>query len=256
VSRAAFIVAVLSTLAAAAVFSAAPEIDLRVASGFFGHGGFSQDRHWLHVARMSLYWFPVVVLGICVLAFAGGRMGWRMPFGLTVSGRGLAFMILSLLLGPWLIVNVGLKDHWHRPRPIQVHEFGGTQDFRPFWDPRGGCDHNCSFVSGETSTAFWLVAPASLTPPPLRTPAVAAALGIGAVTGLIRMALGGHFLSDVVFAGAIPLLITQALYLWLIDPARARRVRLRGRLLRRVARRRLPSIVAPLLGGGLRRPAP
>ena len=37
--------------------------------------------------------------------------------------------------------------------------------------------------------------------------AVAAAMGVGAATGVLRMAFGGHFLSDVVFAALFTLLL-------------------------------------------------
>ncbi len=36
----------------------------------------------------------------------------------------------------------------------------------PWYDDRGECKKNCSFVSGEASTGFWMVAPASVLPPP------------------------------------------------------------------------------------------
>ena len=43
----------------------------------------------------------------------------------------------------------------------------------------GACKRNCSFVSGEASTGFWMVAPASLLPPPWRGPAIVAAFAFG-----------------------------------------------------------------------------
>ena len=80
-------------------------------------------------------------------------------------------------------------------------EFGGVEQFRPWWDPRGNCPKNCSFVAGEPSSAFWTLAPAVLLPLPWRAIATAAALGFGAAVGLPRMTAGAHFFSDVVFAG-------------------------------------------------------
>ena len=35
------------------------------------------------------------------------------------------FILLCVAIGPGLIVNVALKDHWGRPRPRQIIEFGG-----------------------------------------------------------------------------------------------------------------------------------
>ena len=73
-------------------------------------------------------------------------------------------------------------------------------------------------MSGETAGAFWLVAPASLAPPPLRLPAVALALGVGVLTGVMRVAFGGHFPSDVLFAGLFTLILVALLRKILIKP--------------------------------------
>ena len=77
----------------------------------------------------------------------------------------------------------------------------------PWWDPRGDCPKNCSFVAGEPSGAFWTLAPAAVTPPQWRVLAYAAALAFGASVGLLRIAGGGHFFSDVVFAGVFTFLV-------------------------------------------------
>jgi hypothetical protein len=36
------------------------------------------------------------------------------------------FILLSVILGPGLLVNLVFKDHWGRPRPRQVVALGGT----------------------------------------------------------------------------------------------------------------------------------
>ncbi len=100
-----------------------------------------------------------------------------------------------------------MKDHWHRPRPIQVVEFGGADPFRPYDRLDGLCVRNCSFVSGEGASSFWTVAPALLLPPPWRAVALLGALCFAAAAGTLRMAFGGHFLSDTLFA---------ALFTWLV----------------------------------------
>jgi membrane-associated phospholipid phosphatase len=117
------------------------------------------------------------------------------------------FLLGTLALAPGLLANTILKEHWGRPRPIEVREFGGSESFVPWWDPRGTCDGNCSFISGESAGAFWTLAPAALAPPPLRVVAYAAALAFGAAVGTMRIAVGGHFFTDVVFAGVFTFLI-------------------------------------------------
>ena len=52
-----------------------------------------------------------------------------------------------------------------------------------------------------------MVAPALLVPTPWRGEAVVAAVGFGAGASLLRMAFGGHYLSDVLVGGLISLIV-------------------------------------------------
>ncbi|MGH6725032.1 MAG: phosphatase PAP2 family protein [Pseudolabrys sp.] len=131
---------------------------------------------------------------------------------LLISGRAIVFLIATLVLAPGLVVNVGLKDHWGRPRPIDVVQFGGNQHFVAWWDWRGDCPNNCSFVSGDVSGAFWTLAPAALAPPPWRALAYGAALALGTGMAVARMLAGAHFFTDVVFAGVFTFLIIWIVY--------------------------------------------
>lgn len=91
-------------------------------------------------------------------------------------------------------------------------QFGGKHKFVPWWQPGGGCRSNCSFVSGEVSSAFWTLAPAALTPPPWRPLSYAAAIAFGLAVSVTRIIMGGHFLSDAVFAGVFTFLIVWFSY--------------------------------------------
>ena len=84
--------------------------------------------------------------------------------------------------------------------------------FVPWWDPRGGCGWNCSFFSGEGAAAFWTYAPAALTPPPWRPLAYVAATVFGVTTGVLRMAFGGHFFTDIAAAGIVAFLVVWLMY--------------------------------------------
>ena len=97
-----------------------------------------------------------------------------------MPARAVVLMIATLALAPGIVANAILKDNWGRPRPFFITEFGGKAEFRPWWDPRGSCEKNCSFIGGEPSGAFWTLAPAALTPPAWRVPAYGAALTFGA----------------------------------------------------------------------------
>jgi membrane-associated phospholipid phosphatase len=199
-------VLVIATLAAMAIFAIWPDIDLTIArtiyraggGAFAGHSGLDKGlRAFFNVT-------PFVILAAFALAWLMGRIGVATPF--AVSGRALAFLIASLAIGPGLVVNVGLKDHMHRPRPVHLVEFGGAAEFRPWDSMDGACRKNCSFPSGEVAESFWLVAPASLAPPPWRAPAIGAALVFGVATAALRMAFGGHFLSDAVLGALLTMI--------------------------------------------------
>ncbi len=137
---------------------------------------------------------------------------------MLMSGRGAVLLAVTIALGPGLVTNLILKDHWGRARPIDVRQFAGTDRFTPWWDPRGDCPTNCSFVAGEPSGAFWTLAPASLAPLELQPLAYGAALAFGLAVGVLRIGAGAHFFTDVVFAGVFMYLVVWAvhgfLYRW------------------------------------------
>ena len=208
VSRGGIALALGLTFLTALLFAVWPELDLRVAAALYrGNGHFVAASPWGDAVRQIFITVPFVVLvafGLLYLGRRTGRLGWG------PSGRAIVMLVASLALGPGLLVNVALKDHWHRPRPVQVTEFGGADPFRPYDRLDGLCVRNCSFVSGEGASAFWTVAPALLLPPPWRAVALGGALCFAAAAGGLRMAFGGHFLSDTIFA---------ALFTWLVVTA-------------------------------------
>ena len=203
---------VLALVAVGLVFGLWPRLDLATTGLVYDNGGFWGASRLAGAARDFLRLFPFWLLGGLAALWAGRRLGWRGP---APSSRAMVFLIASLILGSGLIVNLGLKDHSHRPRPVHVAEFGGNQAFRPWYRFDGTCMKNCAFASGEAASGFWVLAPALLAPPPLRAVAVAAALAYGAATSGLRIAFGGHFLSDVLFGGLISALVVMALRRWL-----------------------------------------
>jgi len=122
-----------------------------------------------------------------------------------------AYLTTAYLLGPGLLVNVILKSHWGRPRPNEVTEFGGTLPFVNWWDPGGACPSNCSFISGEAAAAAWLFGPAMLAPPRWRPLTMSLAAAFFVLTSALRLAAGGHFLTDVVIGGLSSVLVLLAL---------------------------------------------
>src|SRR5581483_1676175 len=149
-------------------------------------------------------WVVGVLVVPAFLAIALKLILPRRP--MLIPGRAAVFLIVTVALGPIVVAN-GLKDHWPRSRPIDIPQFNGSEHFSAWWDPRGGCDKNCSFVAGEGAGAFWTLAPAALTPPPWRPVAYAAAIGFGVAISGLRLVFGGHFASDLLFAGVFVFLV-------------------------------------------------
>src|ERR1700733_3062871 len=190
-----------------------PQLDLDLARAAFDPSRplFAVNAQpWVQDTRMAAR----IIIGLLVLpAFVAILGKLVLPHRrMLIEGRAALFLIATLALGPGVLTNLVLKDHWHRARPIDVQQFGGAYHFTPWWDPRGDCPNNCSFIAGEPSGAFWTLAPAALAPPELRAVAYGAAIAFGAGIGALRIGAGAHFFSDVVFAGVFMYLLIWTMH--------------------------------------------
>ncbi len=124
------------------------------------------------------------------------------------------FILLLLALGPGLVINVLLKDQLGRPRPRQIVEFGGEHQFTQCWQPGTGGE-NSSFPSGHAAIAFSLMAPwFILRDKKQRYYAEAfliSGLLFGTLVGIARILQGGHFVSDILWAGGLLYLVGNLL---------------------------------------------
>ncbi len=195
------------------IFAVDPQLDLDLSGlafnpkiQMFGVNAQPWVQHTREAARL--------IVGLLVLpAFLAILGKLVMPHRrMLIEGRGALFLIATLALGPGVLTNLVLKDHWGRARPIDVQQFGGANHFTPWWDPRGDCPNNCSFIAGEPSGAFWTLAPAALAPPELRVVAYGAALAFSAGVGVLRIGAGAQFFSDVVFAGVFMYLLIWTMH--------------------------------------------
>jgi lipid A 4'-phosphatase len=204
-------------LAAGAVvgvtFAVRPDLDIALTRTFFEPATnhfpltFNATIAWLRDQAPLIVFAGLACIGVSLLV----KLVWPSR-PMLIRGRAAIFLLTTFALGPGLLVNVILKEHWSRPRPAEVIEFGGEKQFVPWWDPRGTCDQNCSFVSGETSMAAWTLAPAMLLPGPLGGAAVAGALLFTLAIAVIRFIVGGHFFTDIAFAVLFTWLIIWAVH--------------------------------------------
>jgi membrane-associated phospholipid phosphatase len=195
------------------VFGVFPELDLKIAALFYdpaSHRFPMQASHLASFARDAAMWItwafalPALVSLAVKIVLPRRRM--------LVSPRVTLFLTLSIVLTAGIISNAGFKTYWGRPRPVATAEFGGPWQFKPWWNPTGQCPRNCSFYSGEATTAFWTYAPAALAPPQWRPLAYVAATVFGLGTGLLRMSFGGHYFTDVIFGGVMAFLIVWVMH--------------------------------------------
>lgn len=184
----------------AVVFVAFPGLDLAASGLFFRDGAwlFERDSTWLAIPYRGL---PRIGQGLLALLAALWLLSFLPRFqGLRARRAAIGFLVAAALAGPVLLVDIALKDHSGRTRPVNTTVFGGERQFTPAFIPADQCRKNCSFVSGHVATASFLMAFGWLGAPAARRRWLLAGLAAGAAFGFIRMAPGGHFLSDVIFA--------------------------------------------------------
>lgn len=190
-------------LVAATVLIAISDLDMKVTTFFYVPGtgfpygdlqpGYSLYRYGVWPAYI-LAWAGLAV--VCTGFFSTRLKPYR---------KAAIFLVLMLGFGPGLLVNSYFKDHWGRPRPRQVVEFGGSNRFHQPWE-KDNLPDSKGFPCGHASAAFYLMAPYFVLRRTNRHRALAwLSLGIiyGTLMGIERIAQGGHFVSDVLWSGGI-----------------------------------------------------
>jgi len=205
-------------VATGVVFMTLPGIDLWVSGLFWRPDAGFFLRDWapfrsVYEAVPVITW--ALVVGLALLGLAVWILGRAIgPF----DRRTIPFLLLSIAIGPGLLTNTVLKDHWGRARPSQIVQFGGMKKFTPVLQPSDQCGHNCSFPSGHGAMGFSLVALGFLPATRRRRQWVTgAALGFGTLVALVRIGQGGHFLSDNIFAALLVSAVAWGLHRWIVE---------------------------------------
>ena len=160
----------------------------------------------LAIARKVLFYLPsVLALVIFVMLLAALRHHGEPRYASRICR--LRTALLSFIIGPYFLVNLGFKSLWGRARPYDTNIFGGDMPFTPAGMLSSNCEQNCSFVSGEAAGAGWILCLALLLPPRLRPFLVPPLLVASIATPALRITFGAHYLSDVVLGWVSSLIV-------------------------------------------------
>ena len=206
----------------AAIFLIWPEIDLWMSALFYNpEQGFvyrdnavvqSVYELFRHAPKFLL---PLLLI-MTALSFVKGRFGLG-----TDQRKPWVFLTLALLIGPGILVHLLVKENWDRPRPRSVQEFGGHKDFIPAFIPaamiKDQPGNNKSFVSGHAAMGFYLMVLAWVF---RRRSWFYAGLAMGFVVSFGRLVQGGHFASDLIFAGFLCYFSYRLLAYWILGYSR------------------------------------
>jgi membrane-associated PAP2 superfamily phosphatase len=173
---------------------------------------YSPEKGWLLQYRP--FWDFMYRFGIFpgyFLAFAGLIMitlsYWNVKY---IQYRNASMvLIFTMIIGPGVLVNLVLKDHTGRPRPREITEFGGAEKFVCVCE-KGATNEGKSFPCGHCSMGFYLAIPFLFLrnrKKILAYTVLAVGVGYGIIIGIARMMAGGHFASDVLWAGLIVWLV-------------------------------------------------
>ncbi len=223
-----FMIPLAVLLALTALFRAT-DLDLQLSSYFYSpEGGWKYYSEEICSFVYDYGAWPGLALAILAgITFLAGFLRGS----LSIYRKQAAFFVLLLALGPGLIVNFILKDNAGRPRPREITVFGGSSPFLKAWD-LGDAGNGQSFPSGHASMGFFLAAPYFVLrksnsgwAPVWLIIGIAAGSGIG----IVRMAQGAHFASDIIWSWGIVHLcgITLSNFLSL-EKRRARKLPLPG----------------------------
>ena len=170
------------------IFSCYPIIDIYIANCFHTSIGWVFNNEWAMFVKHTIKALALIMsIIIVLLALSTFFISWRIH-----HAKKIRFLTLAILIGPGLLINAGLKNHWGRARPGQIIQFGGQSSYTIPLQPTNQCKKNCSFVSGHAAVGYSLIFIGAITGSRL----IWLSIGIttGLMIGLLRMMQGGHFL--------------------------------------------------------------
>jgi lipid A 4'-phosphatase len=188
--------------------------DLAWVSRFYTPGGARGG--WTHGRELPwgfLYDYgeipPFILAGAALALYVAAKLGRARH----QYAKSCLVVILTVALGPGLLVTCILKPSWGRPRPADIAAMGGTQEYHRVWMP-AGVKGSKSFPCGHCSMGFSLASGVAFYPffPVLSVCALTGGIAYGTLLGATRIIQGGHFPTDVLWAGILMLMLIATLY--------------------------------------------
>lgn len=203
-------------LAGAALLMVLPQPDHWAARLFYQpESGFPAELDaTLQLIRDLAIWPGYLLLGVMGVSLAHRLFRGRYLLGL--DRRAIVYLTGVAAIGIGLIANALLKENWGRARPRQTIEYGGTAEYTPPLLIADQCQANCSFVAGEGAYGFFWLALGFIASRRWQPWVFAAAMAFGSGVGLIRIAMGAHYLSDVYFAALVMLSVSWFFYRYVV----------------------------------------
>ncbi len=172
-------------------------LDLTISHFFFDGEHFSKHPFFLWFYHWGTL-FAWAVAGVALLGI--WIKHWR---------KASLFYLFAFAIGPGLLVNGVFKELWQRPRPVQTVDFGGFAPFHPFFEPLWphlaiSCK---SFPSGHASMGFIFIALFWIGQREnsrlLKALGILGAIVLGFLLSWTRLAMGGHYFTDILGAFVI-----------------------------------------------------
>ncbi len=190
------------------------DLDLTLAGLFYRDGWpLGGLQPWAALYRWGT--FPGLILAAIALFLLAGSWIWPK---LQTRRRAAALIVLTMVIGPGLLVNALGKDYWGRPRPRDLIKFSGSQEFHRVIEP-GVPGRGKSFPCGHASVGYLLAVLYFLTRrKSLKGLYLISGLGYGTLMGVGRMVQGAHFASDVIWSGGLVYLTAALLHHVILPP--------------------------------------
>ena len=179
-----------------------PKFDIFFSNFFFSENKFISEKFlFIKELRSFLKNLMIIISVLSLFIFFFNFIYKKKKKKKNFLNLRIRLVLLGFVLGPvigcGLIANMYFKDTWGRARPINIQEFGGDKTYTQPFIKSDQCEKNCSWISGESSAAFSFITGIIIIKNPIF---FFINIILGLIVSFCRIAMGGHFLSDNIFA--------------------------------------------------------